>query len=547
MSDSQNHVKSIFAATAVRKIDKLTAHIPKKSSFVGRVAEISDLNAALQRASVGKPAVVLLGGEAGIGKTRLLQEFLVAAEEAGAITAVGTCQEIGVAEPSVAPLRTALHRLHQALAAELGRATRGSGELIADLLPDLCGPACVPTDEHRFLHLFAHVINLLEKLENDRTIVVAVEDLHWSDGSTRALLAHLIRSLNRVRVMVVATYRTDDLHRWHPLHPYLSAIEQLRNAQRLELGRLSSTEVQQQLASLLDTSKLERSPIAWIYEVSEGNPFFVEELARAYHDMEVIRLKNSQRGILVARLEVLPEQAQQVIKVAASGGASVEHVLLSAVLNLAEDDLFDALLTAVQAHVLVPRTESGSYGFRHPLMHAAVLADLLPGERSQINRRYAAALQSHPELLPVHQRAGRLANYWYHAHDPVMALRTALEAGRQARRVNAYSQQLLMLERALELWDQVSVDELYALRCYEVADGTYPGCRNADGDGTETGRLRFVDVLADATVAARRSGNPELSARLARTAARFINEDAEPQHAAWFALQRSRAVPPNRP
>ncbi|MGW0094667.1 helix-turn-helix transcriptional regulator [Streptomyces sp. NPDC003328] len=512
------------------------------SAFVGRCGELKTLDDGLRRAVGGEPQGVLVGGEAGVGKTRLLHEFLAAAEEAGAVTALGNCLEVGAEGLPYAPLVAALRQLHRVLGVELERAVEGYEEQLSGLLPDLGGAGPTPGDEYGRARFFECTAKLFERLAGERTVVLAIEDLHWSDRSTRELLAYLIRSLHRCRVVILATYRTDGLHRQHPLRPYLAELERLRAVQRLELARFGRAEVEQQLAGLLDTAVLDRGLVGWIYERSEGNAFFVEELAHSYQDVGRGGLSSSLRDILLVRVEALPDQTRQVVTVAAGAGSSVEHGLLAAVLKLPEHDLLEALRTAVDAHVLVPEADSESYRFRHALMREAVLDDLLPGERRWINRRYATALEDNPGLVRADQRAGRLASYWYHARHSARALPAALEAGRQARRGNAFAEQLLMLERALELWEQVPDEVLRDLQCYDCADEAYPGGPEAGDGGADSDRLRLVNVLADATVAASRSGNPELSVRFAKTASRLIDEIAEPEHAAWFWLQRSRAV-----
>ncbi|MGV9654079.1 helix-turn-helix transcriptional regulator [Streptomyces sp. NPDC003554] len=517
------------------------AYASISSAFVGRSAELEALAGGLRHAFGGEPQGVLVGGEAGVGKTRLLQEFLAAAEEAGAITALGNCLEVGAEGLPYAPLVTALRQLHRVLGVELERAAEGYEEQLSGLLPDLGGAGPTPGDEYARTRLFEYTARLFERLAADRTVVLAIEDLHWSDRSTRELLAYLIRTLHRCRVVVVATYRSDDLHRQHPLRPYLAELERLRAVQRLELARFARAEVEQQLAGLLETAALDRGLVGWIYDRSEGNAFFVEELAFSYQDAGKVGLSSSLRDILLVRVEALPEPAWQVVTMAAGAGSNVEHGLLAAVLELPQEDVFEALRTAVRAHVLVPEADGDSYRFRHALMREAVLDDLLPVERSWINRRYATALESDQGLVPADQRTGRLASYWYHAHDPARALPAALEAGRQARRGNAFAEQLLMLERTLELWEQAPDEVLRDLQCYDCADEAYPRRSQAE-DGADADRLRYVDVLADATVAASRSGDQELSVRFAKTGLRHINEVAEPECAAWFWLQRARAA-----
>ncbi|MFB7668445.1 AAA family ATPase [Kitasatospora sp. NPDC056138] len=517
--------------------------------FVGRGTETTVLDAALRRAVAGEPQTVLIGGEAGVGKTRLVEEFLAAAcdgSDGGVVTTLGGCLEVGAEGLPYAPLATALRRLHRALGAELERAAEGMEGHLARLLPEFGETGTEPNDEFGRARLFEHTARLFERLTVDRTLVLAVEDLHWSDRSTRELLAYLVRTLHRSRVLIIATYRSDDLHRRHPLRPFLAELDRLRTIQRLELARFGPHEVAAQLAGILGSESVEtldRDLIDRIHRRSEGNPFFIEELATAYLDGSPAGLTDSLRDILLVRVEALPDETQRVVRIAAEGGSYVEHALLSAVLDEGEEMLIEALRNAVGANVLRPDTDGEGYRFRHALVREAVSDDLLPGERYRINRRYATVLEADEVLVGCEKRPARLANYWYHAHNPARALPTALDAARAARRRNAFAEQLRMLERALELWDEVSEEVLEStLRPYDWAE-TYPSC-SCDPGTHDSGcdRLRLVDVFAEAVVAARRAGDRERGLSLAKTALKLVDEERSPERAAWFRMHRSRLL-----
>ncbi|WP_371499324.1 AAA family ATPase [Kitasatospora sp. NBC_00374] len=511
--------------------------------FVGRSAETDLLATALRRAEGGEPQTVLIGGEAGVGKTRLVEEFLDSAAACGAVTTLGGCLEIGAEGLPYAPLATALRRLHRLLGPELELAAAGMEGHLARLLPDFGEADGEPNDEFGRARLFEHTARLFERLGADRTLVLAVEDLHWSDRSTRELLAYLIRTLHRSRVLIVTTYRSDDLHRRHPLRPFLAELDRLRTVQRLELDRFGQGEVAAQLAGILGTEAPDRALVDRIHRRSEGNPFFVEELATAHRQGCPAGMTESLRDILLVRVEALPDETQQVVKFAAEGGSCVEHELLAAVLDEGEEPLIEALRTAVGANILRPDTDGEGYRFRHALVREAVSDDLLPGERHRINRRFAGALEQDPGLVNGEVRPARLANYWYHAHHPARALPAALEAARAARRRNAFAEQLRMLERALELWDEVSEDVLEnTLRPYDWAE-TYPPCACDPGTHDATcDRLRVVDVLAEAVVAARRSGERERGLSLAKRGVKLVDERSDPTRAAWFRMQRARML-----
>ncbi|MEU3572123.1 AAA family ATPase, partial [Kitasatospora sp. NPDC036755] len=510
--------------------------------FVGRGSEITELTDALRRAGTGNPQAVLIGGEAGVGKTRLLEEFLARAAAQGAVTSLGSCLEVGAEGLPYAPLAAALRRLHRSLGAELEAAAAGSEGHLALLLSEFGEVDGEPNDEYSRARLFEHTARLFERLGAERTLVLAVEDLHWSDRSTRELLAFLVRTLHRSRVLLVATYRTDDLHRRHPLRPFLAELERLRTVQRLELARFDRREVAAQLAGILGTTTPDRQLVDRIHRRSEGNPFFVEELATASEDGFGAGLTDSLRDILLVRVEGLDEEAQRVVRIAAEGGSHVEHALLSAVLGGDEEALIEALRVAVGANILRPDSEGEGYRFRHALVREAVSDDLLPGERHRINRKFALAVEAQPQLVPGDALAARLANYWYHAHDPARALPTALDAARAARRRNAFAEQLGMLERALELWDLVSEEVLAHTRPYDWAETYPPGSRDhgaADEDGD---RIQLEDVLAEAVVAARRSGDRERGLSLAKRGTRLVDETEHPVRAAWFRINRARML-----
>ncbi|MFE6054569.1 AAA family ATPase [Kitasatospora sp. NPDC056446] len=511
--------------------------------FVGRGSEITELTDALRRAGTGSPQAVLIGGEAGVGKTRLLEEFLQRAADRGALTSLGSCPEVGAEGLPYAPLAAALRRLHRSLGPEFEAAAAGSEGHLARLLSEFGEADGEPNDEYGRARLFEHTARLFERLGAERTLVLAVEDLHWSDRSTRELLAFLVRTLHRSRVLLVATYRTDDLHRRHPLRPFLAELERLRTVQRLELARFVRREVAAQLAGILGITDPDGQLVDRIHRRSEGNPFFVEELATAFDDGCGAGLTDSLRDILLVRVEGLDEEAQRVVRIAAEGGSHVEHALLAAVLDDDEEALIEALRSAVGANILRPDSEGEGYRFRHALVREAVSDDLLPGERHRINRKFALAVEAQPQLVSSDALAARLANYWYHAHDPARALPTALDAARAARRRNAFAEQLGMLERALELWDMVSEEVLaHTLRPYDWAETYPPGSCDSSAADEDCDRIQLEDVLAEAVVAARRCGDRERGLSLAKRGLRLVDETVHPVRAAWFRINRARML-----
>ncbi|MEU0435363.1 AAA family ATPase [Streptomyces sp. NPDC006290] len=505
--------------------------------FVGRADELGMLNEALARAAAGEPQALLLGGEAGVGKTRFLEEFATVAAREGAVVACGGCVEIGADGLPFAPFSTALRALRRNLPDEFAAAAAGQEEELARLLPELAQTTRGRQyEEDGMARLFELTARLLERVAADRTVVVVLEDLHWADASTRHLLAYLFRTLRSGRLVVIATYRADDIHRRHPLRPLLAELDRLRTVRRIELGRFSRAEVGRQIAGILarepDTAQADE-----IFARSDGNAFFVEELAVAANEGCRTGLTDTLRDLLLVRVEGLPESAQRVARIVAEGGSTVEYPLLAAVAQLAEDDLIEALRACVGANILIASPGGDGYRFRHSLVREAVSDDLLPGERSRFNRRYAEALEADPALVPADERVTRLASYWYHAHDAAKALPAVLDASVEARRRHAHSEQLRLLERAMELWEVVPDAVRAELRPIDYVEA-YPPC----GCDPATTPLRYLDLMAEAAVAGRLCGERERALKTTKRALHLLEDEGDPLRAAWFWIQRSRLV-----
>ncbi|WP_445194972.1 ATP-binding protein, partial [Streptomyces phytophilus] len=381
--------------------------------------------------------------------------------------------------------------------------------------------------------LFEHAALLLERLAAGRTVVLALEDLHWSDRSTRELLGYLIRSLRGARVLLLATYRSDDIHRRHPLRPFLAELDRLRTVQRVELARFSRQEVIGQITAIRGAGPLPHL-VDTIFQRSDGNPFFVEELT-ALLDCggSPDALSESLRDLLLVRVETLPEATQRVLRIAAEAGSTVEFGLLLAVSGQGEEELIEALRPAVDAGILLPAAGSpgaDSFRFRHALLREATGDDLLPGERSRLNRRYAEVLQADPTLVRAEQRLTRIARHWHHGRDSARALPAVLAAAVEARCRHAFAEQYELLKRAMELWDDVSPEVRAGLRPADRIEDYEPGA--ADTPLTE------LDLLAETVVAARLADERERALALTRRALEAIDEAAEPMRAAWFWVQR---------
>ncbi len=476
--------------------------------MVGRGHEMAALADALATSVDGRARVVLLGGEAGIGKTRLVGEFAARASR-DALIAVGQCIELGGEGAPYAPAIGALRAVLRDVGAADWAQVLGPGRAdLARLLPEL-GAAAEASDVGRG-RLFEAVAALLEHVAERRPVVVVLEDMHWADSSTRELLGFLVRSLRDTRVLLVLTYRTDELTRTHPLRPFIAELERHPRVQRLTLRRLDRAQVGTLLEHL--GAAPSAGVVAAVHARSDGIPFFVEAIAAIGAD-PTVRLPESLRDLLLVRLESLPPRTLDVLRVAAVGGQRVSHELLAAVADLPSDELDAALREAVAAQVLeVDRSRQG-YAFRHALVREAVDDDLLPGEHSRLHERWARALEQHPGAGCSSSVAVEIAHHWYESWDVAHAFAAALRAADETRAMYAPREEMLMLERVLELWDRVP------------------------DAATQAGADR-VSVLTRAAASALRAGENDRSASLIESALRSVSRQADPRRYAHLLVKK---------
>jgi DNA-binding CsgD family transcriptional regulator len=482
------------------------------SRFVGRTAELGRLEAAFAHAGGGDPLTLCVGGEAGVGKTRLVARFAGRVRERGGQVLLGGCVELGETALPYAPLAQALRGLGRGLEPEALDELAGPGRpLLARLLPELGreeGSTGLAGGSWGQAQLFEALLALLERLADRSPTVLVVEDLHWADRSTLDLLAFLVRNL-QAGLLVVLTYRTDELHRRHPLRPFLAELDRSGRAERLEVGRFDRPEVADLLAGIIGT-RPDDELVGQIYRRSEGNAFFAEELLAATQPGadNGRSLPPSLENVLLSRVQVLPEDAQATLRLVAAAGGRVGHGLLAAVSELPEADLLAALRAAVAHQVLVPDPATETYAFRHALTQEALYAELLPGERARLHAAFARVLAERSQLAEPDRVAApaRLAYHWVRAHEPARALPAAVEAGLQSEAAYGFADAQRHFELALELWDQVA-------------------------DANERLGLDRAAVLQHAADSAYLAGDPNRAITLTRAALASVDVAAEPVRA----------------
>ena len=479
------------------------------TSFVGRADELNRLLRLLERAERGRPALGLIAGDAGVGKTRLLDELAARAGAAGVRVLVGGCMEAGDVGLPYVPFIDAFRDLgtrpgEAEVAAPLAAAVPSLGRLLPELATD-AGPAPPPGDGFERVQLFDGVLSLLSRLSELAPLLLVIEDLHWADRSTRDLLAFLIRTLRGGRVALVASYRSDELNRRHPLRPLLAELVRVPDLERIDLAPFGRVELAEHLQAVAG-QPVPPAVVDRILARSEGNAFFAEELVAAGAIRADIALPEALADVLLGRIEALPELAQEVLKVAAVAGRRVGHRLLVAASGRPEAEVERGLRDAIAGQVLVARAATESYRFRHALLQEAVYADLLPGERTRLHATYARLLaEADPE--GGDGSAAELAWHCLASHDLPGGLAALVRAADHAATVFAPSEAFRHLTQALELWSQVP-------------------------DAAAVAGVDRVEVLVRAAEAASHSGEFRQAVGLAREAVEAVDEDAEPLRAA---------------
>ena len=426
-------------------------------SLVGRADELQRLETALAAAAESRGSTVLIAGEAGIGKTRLASALAERARESGATVLSGRCIDVVGSGLPYLPLVEALRPLRGSPAlADLGSSLRE----LSRLAPELSEPGTrVPPDvggPDSQLRLFEETLAVLTHVGAEAPLVLVLEDLHWADGSTLDLVSFLAHAAREQRMLLVATYRSDEIEPESSLRRLVSELLRARAAAALALEPLGRDEVAQLLVTIAEVP-LPAARATEICERSEGNPFFAEELVAAA-DRGEETLPRVLRDVLLQRLAGLDGETRSLLRVAAAAGRDVPYRLLAAVVPLSEAQLVEALRRTVEHDVLVPDQPAGLFRFRHALLAEAIYSTVLPGEREELHARLARALGDDPTLA-ASSIAGELAHHWAAAGRPVEALQASVDAARDAAAVSGPSEALQHVERVLELWPLVDDPE----------------------------------------------------------------------------------------
>ncbi len=454
----------------------LSAMIQRGSSphLVGRADEFAVLQDAFARAVAGEPTAVLIGGDAGIGKSRLVKELSDEAETAGAEVLWGACVATGGL--SYAPISQALRSLLRRRSGRRWDELVGdSRDLLARLVPELAEPTPegldrAGDDATGQRRLFAHVLGLVERIAEDGPLVLVLEDLHWADASTRDLMGFLARNLSRSSTMLVGTYRTEHLRRGDPLRQLLLELDHSGLVERIELLPLDDAAVGELLTGVLGVPPA-AAVVEDIARRAQGNPLFCEELLtarRAGHE----RLPPTLRDLLSHRIDELAAPGRRILEVAAVLGDRSHHRLLAAVSDTDGDTLLAGVREAIDNQLLVSGGNGHTYAFRHRLVLEAIYDEVPPGDRLRWHTAAAETLEREPDLAA--DAIAARAHHWDAADEPARAVPAHVAAGERAESMYGFAEAHRHLSRAAELWERIddpaTLDDLAPLERLDLLE-----------------------------------------------------------------------------
>jgi class 3 adenylate cyclase/tetratricopeptide (TPR) repeat protein len=560
--------------------DGAAAGLAREAPCVGRDAELARLSRRLSEASAGRGGLVLVTGDPGMGKTRLVEELATQARRDGAVVAWGRCFE-GEWAPPYAPFAEILGSIVSAadpdeLRADLG----GSGPVLAQLAPELRGavpdlPEAVPLspDEERFRLLDATARFLLARSER-APVVCCLDDFQWADGGTIAMLRHLARFAPRHRLLLVAAYRDAEVGPGHPLADALGAFPRETDFERLRLEGLSAEGTARLLAALGDQDVEEGTGRAWVEE-TDGNPFFIGELLRHLVEegkvyrgpdgrwttdrpLRELGVPDTVRDVVVRRLARLSEETRRLLSVACAFEGPFRFDVAARLAQLREDPALDAVDEASAAQVL--RAEpGGTCAFAHAVIRHTLYEQLNPLRRTRLHRRVAEALEAAYGKQPTPAQAGEIAVQYHRSGDLPGAERgvePALAAASAAQATGGHDEAVRFLRLALDLLPEgddrrpgllgrLGIVLAWALAFDEAAA---VAAEAGDAIAESEGKQAAAEYLSDATYVCSLAGAATQAWDLARQGLTY----AGPHDVAWarlisFDLERRVAEDPEYP
>ncbi len=454
-----------------------------RGRLVGRDVEARQLKLHWDRAQQARGHLLLLSGEPGVGKTRLAQELIAHAQQSGATLLRGGCYEYEATTPYLPFVEAFRDWAHWASAERLRAALGSTAPEIAKFAPEieaklgaLAPNAPLAPNEER-LRLFDNVARFLQTLAASNGLLLFIDDLHWADQGTLALLHYLLRRLRDDRVLILGAYREIELDRAHPLARALVDWNRERLATRIPLSRLSQDDTAALLSVLFSQESVTPDFAAVLYRETEGNPFFVEEVVKSLIEQgDIVRengewnrkaahelaIPQSVKEAIGRRLDRLRDTTIDVLRIAAALGKVFSFRELAAVASIAEDALLDALDEANAAQLIrvveQGSARSDSFVFTHDKIREVLYEEMNPIRRRRLHQRIGEALERTYASGATDRDDGighpqDLAHHFMQAGDLERSLRYAQLAARAAQRVFANDEAIAFLEQAREAAD----------------------------------------------------------------------------------------------
>jgi predicted ATPase len=323
------------------------------------------------------------------------------------------------------------------------------------VFPDVVGET--PADssvEDRFgqSRLFGWIFGLLRNLSDSSSVLLTIEDVHLADTSSRDFLRFLAQSLRSERLLTIATIRSDELHREHPVRALVTELQRHERVTRIELLPLSIDAVRSQVEAITGRAS-STELVRWLFDRGQGNPLYTEELLAA-GGAQAEGLPEKLSDALLLRADRLTEPGREVLRLLSTAGRPVDGELIEAAAAMPRRDLEGALRECIDHNMLTCDRRTGYYSVRHALVAEAVYDDLLPVERAFLHDRIASALTR----SPTDENAAERAHHWARAGDPAQALAASVQAGLAAERVFGYGEALSHFQRAVELFEHAPPD-----------------------------------------------------------------------------------------
>jgi DNA-binding CsgD family transcriptional regulator len=518
--------------------------------MVGRDGELGRLLTLLDDAEAGRSVVALVSGDAGVGKTRLISEVTRLAARRGFTVLSGQCAELGDSVPYL-PLADALRGAAQSTGV---RDALSSRPALSRLLPEGGEGPIADSDRSGLARqqMFGGVLGLLAELAAATPVLLVLEDLHWADASTRDLVTFLSRMLHRERVALIGSYRTDDLHRRHPLRPVVAELLRLPSVIAVDLAPLDPSALAEHLTATAP-GRIDATELNDIVARAEGNAYYAEELLAASVGSDPGQhsvLPAGLAALLLSRVEQLSDAAQRVLRAAAVAGRKADDELVRAASGLEATEYEAAVREAVTHQLLVPDGAEG-YVFRHALLREAVYADLLPGERTRLHATMCTLLADE-QRLTMPGTAAELAQHCLASHDIPSAFAASVRAGDDAEKLGAPAEAHRHYDQALALWERVTEPEKTAGMARGKL-GLLSATNAADSGDTERAvhllrRLRHI--LATQAEQGTATVDVKLASRIGERLAFYlmlIDDPKAPAEAAEVARATVEATPADPP